>query len=367
MNLRRCTGAVAVAFALVGSLAGCGSQHLTGAGTAAPTATSTSVVPPSAQRSAAELVKAMRASTAKATSFQASGTIELDFSSVQAESTDAAADSTSSDDPYASYLPSSTSPGTTAPPDVMKVDVAGQTNGTGLRLTMSHDGGTSTMMVIADSVYFRADKTFLDSTGTVSYDDSSGQTTSSPSRLVKYADQWISTPVANTTNTHFKRTLKQLLDETISTKVWSDDKVAAATVTPIVDEGVPAYRITAGKSSIVVAADDAATLRSVVTANPYEVQTLRFSNWNSVPALTAPADSIPSSQLPGWAQSSMSDYISEGSDSETDSGSGSSDGSTSFGYYPSADASGSTGDDWSTGEASATAELPSAAWATSSG
>ncbi|KYH45056.1 hypothetical protein [Branchiibius sp. NY16-3462-2] len=361
MNLRRCTGAVAVAFALVGSLAGCGSQHLTGAGTAAATATSTSVVPPTAQRSATELVKAMRASTATATSFQATGTIKLDFSSVQAESTDAAADPTSSDDPYASYLPSDASPATTQPPDVMKVDVAGQTNGTGLRLTTSHDGGTSTMMVVADTVYFRGDKTFFDDNGTVSYDDNSGQTSSSPSRLAEYADQWISTPVALATNPHFKGTLKQLLDETISTKAWPDAKVAAATVTPIVDEGVPAYRITASKNSLVIAADDAATLRSVVTGNPYEVQTLRFSNWNSVPALTAPADAIPSSKLPGWAQSSMSDYLSEGSGSETNSGSGSSDGSTSSGYYTSADASGSTG------EASATADLPSAAWATSTG
>ena len=360
MNLRRSAGATAVAFALVGGLAGCGSQHLAGGSTTAPTATSTSVVPPTAKRSATELVTAMRASAAKAASFQASGTIELDFSSAQAESTAPAADPTSSDDPYASYLPSDASPATTQPPDVMKVDVAGRTDGNGLRMTMSHDGGTSTMMVVADTVYFRGDKTFFDNSGTVSYDDSSGQTSSSPSRLAEYADQWISTPVANATNTHFKRTLKQLLDETISTKAWPDDKVAAATLTPIVDEGVPAYRITAGKSSLVIAADDAATLRSVVTADDFEVQTLHFSNWNSVPTLTAPADVIPSSKLPGWAQSSMSDYISEGSGSETDSGSGSSDGSTSFGYDPSANASGYTGDGSLTGDGSATA-----GWATS--
>lgn len=364
MNLSRSAGAAAVAFALVGGLAGCGSQHLVGGSTAAPTATSTSVVPPTAKRSATELVKAMRASATKASSFQATGTIELDFSDLDLDfaSADAGSGLASSDEPYSSYLPESTSPATTAPPDVMKVDVAGQTNGSNLRMAVSHNNGTTTLMLVDGTVYFRANKASLEDQGTMGYDSDSGQTSSSVPRMVKYADQWISTPIAKTANTHFTRTLAQLLDETISTKVFPDDKVAAATVTPIVDEGVPAYRITAGKSSLVVAADDAATLRYVVTENPYQLQTLRFSNWNSVPAVTAPADATPSSQLPEWAQSSISDYISDGSDS--DSGSGN---SGTYGYYPSADASGFTGDGWATGEAPSTGEASASAdWATSS-
>lgn len=358
MHLRRAAGATVVAFALVGGLAGCGSQHLTGPGTAAPTAMSTSVVPPTAKRSATELMKAMRASAANATSFQATGTIEFDLGDVEVESTVAAGDPSNSDDPYSSDMPSPTSTGSTAQREMINVDDAGQTNGSGVRMTISHDDGTSTAMIVADTVYFRANKAFFDDNGTISYDDSSGQTSSSAPRLAKYADQWISTATTKASSAHLARTMTQLLDETISTKVFPDNKVAAATVTPIVDEGVPAYRITVGKGSLVVAADQAATLRSVVAAKLGETQTLHFSNWNSVPALTAPADAVPSSQLPEWAQSSMSDYLDTGSDSA--SGSGSSDGSTSFGYYPSADASGPADDDSSSGEASATA-----GWATS--
>ena len=326
MSLRRSAGATVVAVALMSGLAGCGSQHLTGADTAATTATTTSAEPPAAKHTAAELVKAMRASVAKATSFQAAGTIEFDFSDIEAESTGTA-------DPGGSMSP------TSSPAHVMRVDAAGTTNGSGVRLTVSSDMGTMSTMYVGDSTYFRADKGFFADLGSTGSDDSSGQPSSVGASLAKYANRWISTRVVQNSTPRLKHTLTQLLNETVSREAFPDAKLATATVTPIVDNGVPAYRVDVGKSSLIIAADDASTLRYAVVAESDETQKLRFSQWNTVPAITAPADAIPGSQIPGWDASGLGPEVLAGTASQSDSGSGSS--SAPYELDPSA---GPTGD-----------------------
>ncbi|WP_109687809.1 hypothetical protein [Branchiibius hedensis] len=359
MNLRRSAGATAVAFALVGGLAGCGSQHLAGGSTTAPTATSTSVVPPTAKRSATELVTAMRASAAKAASFQASGTIEFDFGDFVADSsTDESGSQTSvgsvpvPQDSDLTSLPESTSAPSSQKVEVITVSVAGAMDGSSVELTTSRaDFGKQTTRYVGDTSYLRADKGFFDSQATEQYDVSSSQSTSVPAPMSKYADKWISYRDPAGSTAPEKHTMKQLLDETISAKHLSDSTVAAGTVTAIVDEGVPAYRVKIGANELIIAADDASTLRYIALSEDHETQRLRFSHWNDVAAFTAPAGAIPSSQIPGWDPVEADGF--GGSDS--DSGSGSSDG-----YDPSASASGYTGDGSLTGDGSATA-----GWATS--
>lgn len=322
MNLRP-LGAILMAAALIAPLSGCGQPHPAGS-TTTPSGTVSTVAPPAAVSSAADLVKAMRATAEKATSFQAAGTIEFPRDDLESmDSVSGGAGPSGSDDPNApvSSASSTPSPATHPAAQVTRVTVAGALDGSSFELTMSAGASdaAAAYRCVGHTQYFRGNRAYFEQSLPISYDPSSTQTSVGNSVLLKYADRWVSTPATDGTAGPPRHALKQLLDETISAKQLSDADLAKAAATPIVDQGTPAYRVKVGASEWIIAADKAATLRSVVVAAGFETQRLRFSRWNDVPAFEAPADAIAGSTIPGWADEMGGAPFSSGSGSGSDS------------------------------------------------
>lgn len=195
---------------------------------------------------------------------------------------------------------------------MITVDAAGRTDGSSFLETVTSGAVKVDVARIGSTEYLRLNKAaFTD--GAIFGFDLDSVSSHTATALSKYAGTWVASraPAEDRQINPVGRSIRELVGE----EELPASTVAALVVHPVVDEGEPAYQLIHDQTKIVVSSDGSATLRFVDITGDGQNQTLRFSDWNAVPALQAPANAVPGTRIPGWhAFTSEGTSVSAGSD-----------------------------------------------------
>lgn len=245
------------------SLAACG-------GSTSSSATSTTST--AAASSATSSATSSMSSSASATSSSSSTSAALPTVQGAVQQMDATFDKTKSAHVVAQQTEGSTT---------IKIELAGTVDGSNQKGSISNssttDGGSVQFVVAGGKQYANGD---------AAYYKSSDQS----AKAAQYAGKWIIVPSGNTHAKFSELTLQDLFKE--MKQNFSTAKTAKMKITSTTEDGQAAWQISDGETTGVISADGKARLLRADHKESGQTASYRFSEWDAVPTVTAPAGAI---------------------------------------------------------------------------